>query len=877
MLLIGVFFLLQSRHFFLDASSDSLMLENDPELIEFREIHSRYGTGSSLLAVTFTPKDGEIFTPPGLQRLRAIREDLKKLPHVQSVITLLDVPLFRNPPVPIAQVTDNVRTLDDPETDIEMAKAELLASEAYRQQLISSDGKTALIAMYITTNGELGKVRRQRTALQLEIDKGIDVEKNRMAYNALTPRLRQLQKLDNNDIDDMLAKLRSTVERYKTEGDIRIGGEMMISNDMLHYIRSDLKVFGISIFLCIILILTYFFKSKRWVLAAVICCAYSTVVMVGLLGLLQWPVTVISSNFISLLLIMNMSLVIHLIVQYRELSQLHTDMHVGELLRRTVEHKWIPSLFTTLTTIAGFSSLILCDIKPVKDFGMMMSLALVVSIVVSFILFPSLLMLFEKEAHKSNRDVGHSVTAWAASLAEHRGGVIFLSSFLLIAFILFGMTRLTVENSFVDYFKESSEIYRGMVFIDEQLGGTTPLDVTISLNSPSDPAGKGETKRSEVGPANAGSDRRESQPTAEPKKREGESPDEPPSQEGSRYAADSAKPAQGGELLRGSPSAKQTQDTPSDDFDEFDEFDEFDDTGSSEQYWYTPAKLEVVRKAHAILERQPEIGKVWSFATLLRVTDMLNEGKPLDAFDLAIMASKLPDYAKDILVDPFVSLEDNQFRLNARIFDSNQDLRRAPFLKKLEKELNEGLDLPEGSIVVNGTLVLYNSVLQSLFSSQILTLGVVFVVLLLMFMLLFRSVKLALIALFPNLISALVVLGILGAFNIPLDIMTITIASISIGIAVDDTIHYIHRFREEFHACGNYHDAMHASHKGVGSAMFYTSVTIVFGFMLLVFSNFIPSILFGVLSSVAMVVALIGALTLLPKLIITFRPFGKEG
>ena len=810
MLLIGAFFLMQSRHFFLDASSDSLMLENDPELIEFRDINSRYGTGSSLLAVTFTPNDGEIFTTNGLKRLRIIRDDLKQLPRIESVITLLDVPLFRNPPVSIAKVVDNVRTLDDPEVDIELAKQEILDSEAYKQQLISVDGKTALIAVYVKSNAELSSLRSQRSALQFAIDKGKDVKRNRADYKALTPRLRVLQKEDNLHINTMLAELRVKLEPYKSYGAIHIGGELMIASDMLSYIRSDLKVFGVAIFVSIIVILTYFFKRKRWVMAAVICCAYSTVVMVGLMGLLQWPVTVISSNFISLLLIMNMSLVIHLIVQYRELSSRYVDMEVGELLSRTVAHKWTPSLFTTLTTIAGFSSLMLCDIKPVKDFGMMMSMALVVSMTVSFILFPSLMALFAKEKDKSGRAVGQSVVDWTAHITEMHGGGIFVAALLVVAVIIFGMSRLTVENGFAHNFKKSSEIYQGMIFIDEKLGGTTPLDILIKLGSDA---------VKDVVPASE---------TTEPE------------------------------------------------LDEFDEFGEFDDAGSSELYWYTPAKLEIVRKAHQIIESQPETGKVWSFATLLRVTDMLNNGEPLDAFELAIMTSKLPDYASEILVEPFVSLEQNEFRINARVFDSNPDLRRASFLKRLDKELNQGLDLPQGSVVLNGTLVLYNSVLQSLFKSQILTLGVVFVVLLFMFMVLFRSFKLALIALFPNLISALTVLGILGTFNIPLDIMTITIASISIGIAVDDTIHYIHRFREEFRSCGRYHESMLGAHAGVGSAMFYTSVTIVSGFMLLTFSNFVPSILFGALSSVAMVVALLGALTLLPRLIITFKPFGPE-
>ncbi|MFO7937170.1 MAG: MMPL family transporter [Kiritimatiellia bacterium] len=814
MLLIGAFFLVQSQHFFLDASSDSLMLQNDPELREFRRIHERYGSGDSLLAVTFTPDDGELFTTNGLDRLRSMRGELNKLKGVSSVVTLLDVPLFRNPPVPVSRIVENVKTLDDPDVDIDLAQEELMASEAYEKQLISSDGRTALIALYVEPDKELKEIRDKRNACQIAVDRGEEVGKNRAAFEALTPELRRLQKQFNRKVERLLIDLRKTVKPFRKYGDIRIGGELMVSDDMLSFIRHDLKVFGVAIFVCITVILTWFFRRKRWVLAAVICCAYSTVVMTGLLGFLKCPVTVISSNFISLLLIMNMSLVIHLVVQYRELLSRHKEMNAGELLQTTVARKWRPSLYTTLTTIAGFSSLILCDIKPVRDFGLMMSLALVVSITVSFIIFPSLLMLFKKEQDGSIPVVGQSVIDSAAAITEKKGAWIIAGTCLLIVFIFFGIQRLTVENSFVNYFKKSTDIYRGMVFLDKKLGGTVPLDVTVSLNEISS-------------------------------EQEGDIPGE----------------------------TSETADAASD---EFDEFDEFEDAGSSSAYWYTPAKLEVVRKAHSILEKQPEIGKVWSLTTLLRITDTLNDGVPLDAFDLAIMAEKLPEYARDLLVTPFVSIEDNQFRVSARVYDSMPELRRDSFLKRIEKELNEGLDLPPGSIVVNGTMVLYNSVLQSLFRSQILTLGIVFLVLLFMFLILFRSFKLALIALFPNLISALTVLGLLGAAGIPLDIMTITIASISIGIAVDDTIHYIHRFREEFRECGNYHKSMRAAHNGVGSAMFYTSFTIVSGYMLLVFSNFIPSILFGVLSSVAMVVALVGALTLLPKLIIMFQPFGPE-
>ena len=810
MAFIALFFGMQSKNFFLDASSDSLMLENDPALVEYRKIYARYGSEDSLIAVTFTPNDGEIFTPAGLQRLRAFREALKKTTGVSRVVTLLDVPLFRSPPVPMSQLIDNVRTLDDPNTDVRLAREELLSSEAYKQQLISEDGKSVLTAVFLEKNMELERIRDQRLSYRLAIDRGDHVKENRAAYDALTPSLRLFQKQANQSVHRSLTDLRQRLEPFREAADIRIGGGLMVGDDMLTYVRHDLKVFGVAIFACVVLILSYFFRRMRWVIAAVICCAYSTVVMIGLLGLFEWPVTIISSNVVSLLLIMNMSLVIHLVVQYRELADADESASAADLILRTVEHKWTPALFTTLTTIAGFSSLLLCDIKPVQDFGLMMSLALMVSLVVSFVLFPAILMLFKKEKKTPKVQFGRTVIDRTGDWAEHHGGVIAVCTIILIALIVFGATRLTVENSFINYFRKNSDIHQGMLFIDEKLGGTTPVDVIITL------------------------------------------PGDEPAPAEEAVVADS-------------------------DFDEFDDFDEFEESGDADQYWYTESKLDVVRAAHRIIEEQPEVGKVWSLATFLRTTDMLNNGKPLDTFELGVISQKLPDYASELLVNPYLSVEENQFRINARIFDSMPTLRRAKFLKRLEAELNEQLDLPAGSIVVNGMMVLYNSVLQSLFQSQILTLGVVFLVLTIMFMILFRSLKLALIAIFPNFISALTVLGVLGLLKIPLDIMTITIASISIGIAVDDTIHYIHRFREEFKQCGNYHLSMRRTHHGVGVAMFYTSITIIVGFMLLVFSNFVPSILFGVLSSVAMFVALLGALTLLPRLLFVFKPFGEEG
>ena len=167
--------------------------------------------------------------------------------------------------------------------------------------------------------------------------------------------------------------------------------------------------------------------------------------------------------------------------------------------------------------------------------------------------------------------------------------------------------------------------------------------------------------------------------------------------------------------------------------------------------------------------------------------------------------------------------------------------------------------------------------LQSLFDSQILTLGVVVAALIFMFLILFRSLKIALIAIFPNILSISVVLGFMGWVKIPLDMMTITIASISVGIAVDDTIHYINRFNEEFIKDRDYLATMHRCHESIGYAMYYTTVTIIIGFSILVLSNFVPSIYFGLLTGLAMIIALLSALTLLPQLIILIKPLGLAG
>jgi hypothetical protein len=542
----------------------------------------------------------------------------------------------------------------------------------------------------------------------------------------------------------------------------------------------------------------------------ILCCAFSVIAMMGFLGMFGWQVTVISSNFISLQLIITMAITIHLIVRYRGLALNRPDAEHRELVLDTIRLMVTPCLFAALTTMAGFGSLLLCNILPVRTFGWMMIAGIGVSLVVTFLLFPAGLMLVTKKTPKIGKKSKYSLTSFLADLTENHGRVVLAVSVALFIISAIGISRLVVENSFIDYFKDTTEIHQGMKVIDQNLGGTTPLDVVIEIEAPDVTAQASKSEEVATG--------------------DGE-------------------------------------------FDEFDEFEKKEDDG---KYWFTSDRMALVIKIHDYLESVPEIGKVLSLGTMLKIAEKLNHGQALDNFQLALLYSELPDRFKALVLDPFVSVEHNQLRFSVRVKDSEKSLKRDVLLKKIRHDLINKLGLKEKNVHLAGLLVLYNNMLQSLFESQILTLGVVVLALMAMFLLLFKSFKIALIALAPNLLAVGAVLGFMGWMKISLDMMTITIAAISIGIAVDNTIHYIYRFKNEFEFSQNYIKTMHYCHGSIGHAMYYTSVTIIIGFSILALSNFLPTIYFGLLTGLAMLIALLAALTLLPQLLIVVKPFGPE-
>ena len=803
-----------SKDFQIDASSETLIQENDQDLLLSRQVYTRYGI-QDFLVIAYTPQQ-DLLSDTVLEDIAAIKAEIATLDRVASVVTLLDVPILESPPVTISELAGEIPTLLSSRVDRSLARKELANSPVYTNLLVSPDLKTTGIQINFKTDTPLmDLIHRNDTLREKSATTGL-TEAETTEYAGVQADLDEARdRADRLRHEDIMA-IRNIMDSHRQDAELFLGGVSMIADDLVRFVKNDLKVFGLGVFCFLVVTLGVLFRKLQWIVIPMLCCMFAALAMVGLLGFFGWEVTVISSNFISLQLIITMAVTIHLIVRYRELSVIYPDKFQHELVLETVRLKLTPCIYAALTTIAGFGSLLTCDIYPVITFGWMMVGGIIVSLIIVFIFFPAAMMLLDKTAPVTLAESKYSLTSITANVTESYGKTIIVVSIAALMLSGIGISRLRVENSFINYFKKDTEIYQGMKVIDQQLGGTTPLDVLIDFPAEDKNAGQETVAISDAGGP---------------------------------------------------------------EFDAFDEFAEFEEPAKTEdpgKYWFTPYKMQKVLEVHNYLESIPAIGKVLSLGTLMKLADRLNQGKPLDSFDLSLVYNEIPPEFKELLVAPYASVEHNQVRLFVRVKDSEKDLRRNELLQKIDHDLTHRLGYQPENVHLSGMLVLYNNMLQSLFSSQIMTLGIVVLVLSVMFLVLFRSVRIAIIAIFPNLLATGVVLGVIGWLNIPLDMMTITIAAISVGIAVDDTIHYIHRFKKEIMLDGDYIKAMHRCHFSIGHAMYYTSLTIIVGFSILVLSNFIPTMIFGLMTGLAMIIALAAALTLLPRLIIIAKPFGTD-
>jgi predicted RND superfamily exporter protein len=808
-LLVVVFFLgYKTKDFRLDASAETLILESDEDLKYSRLIESRYG-GHDYLLMTYTPKEN-LFSAETLITLTRLRDELEQLENVSSVLSILDAPLLESQSLPLKEWATDIQTLESPAVDRKRARIEFSSSPIYRNLLVSPDLKVSALQInfradkvyqdLLTRYDHLMAKKSTASLTSTEIE---NLKKVTAALQKCRDKMKASRHLD-------ITAIRAIMAKYRQDAELFLGGVSMIADDLIRFIKNDLKIFGLGVSFFMVATLSIIFRQKRWIFLPMLCCAFSAVSMMGILGTFGWQVTVISSNFISLQLIITMAIAIHLIVRYRELQRNNPETAPRKLILDTVRLMLTPCLYAALTTIAGFGSLLFCNILPVRTFGWMMSAGIMLSLVMTFLLLPAALVMLGKREAPDKPESHFSLAPALARFTVTNGIKILIISALTFMISVVGICKLDVENSFINYFKETTEIYQGMKVIDQNLGGTTPLDVIVEIDEPD---------------------------TSEP-------------------------------VAAAKPDAQVDA--------EFDVFDEFDEAQDDKKYWFTYSKMALVVKIHDYLASLPETGKVLSLGTIIKIAKKLNNDRPLDNFQLAMFFSQMPDRFQNMLLKPFVSPEHNQLRFSIRVKDSEKTLQRNALLKKIRHNLTYNLGLEKEHVHLTGLLVLYNNMLQSLFQSQFLTLGVVIMALIFMLLILFKSLKIAFIAIAPNLLAIGVVLGFMGWLSIPLDMMTITIAAISIGIAVDNTIHYIYRFKHELEVDRDYISAIHRCHGSIGYALFYTCMTIMIGFSILALSNFIPSIYFGLLTGLAMLIALIATLTLLPQLLFIFKPFGSE-
>ena len=477
LILILGFFSIHAKNFELDASADSLILENDKDLKIFREITKRYDT-KSFVIITYKP-NVDLFSLESFKNIKDLKNKLENLENVHEVITLIDLPLLKAANVPLKKLdVDKIKRITDPDIDINIAKKEIIGSSIFKNLIVSEDGQLTSLIVNLKSDEQFIELLRKKNDLRakekLKIKEKNELKEILLEYDKKKSNLKKIN-------HQTIVSIREIVKEFSDTGEIHLGGVPMIADDMIEFIKSDLINFGVGVFLFIVITLIVVFREIRWVTIPLLNCFYAVLIMIGILGFVNWDVTVISSNFISLMLILTIAMNVHLAVRYKQLCSEMTNSDQNEIVFLTTEKMVWPCLYTALTTICAFTSLVFSGIKPVIDFGWMMTIGLSVTFLTSFILFPSILLLLKKKEETFNNETKHHLTGGLAYLAKNHGNKVLFLSGLLVIITIIGITKLKVENSFINYFKEKTEIYQGMKIIDEKLGGTTPLDIVINF------------------------------------------------------------------------------------------------------------------------------------------------------------------------------------------------------------------------------------------------------------------------------------------------------------------------------------------------------------------------------------------------------------
>ena len=703
----------QGKKFQLDASADTLLIENDPDLNYLRSVNERYSS-EDFFVVTYSPK--QTLNKSNINEFKKFVNEINNFRWVSKTISILNSPLFESSDKPLIEKIKDIEYITSKDVDFNKALKELKNSPIYKKLIINEDASVFGIVVYIKDNQEyLSALKLNKNFLDKK-QKNQLTTLDKIQFEKHSIYLEKLKKQRNKEYEDYNAEIRSHIVNYKSQSSINLSGIPMIVEDLINYVKKDIAIFGSGVFIFMLITLWIIFRDIKWVIFPLLSCLISIAFMIGTLGYLNWKVTVISSNFISIMLVLTMEINIHYIQRYKQFQNLYPKKTETQLTQLTSNGIFQSILYGVFITIIGFLSFIFCDIRPVIDFGYMMSVGLIISMLVTMILLPSLIIQFKPKIAKKNKTKDSKFFKNLANFAINQKLLIIFSSAAILLASFYGSSKITVENSFINYFNKNTEIYKGMKLIDEKLGGTTPLEIIVKFKETS--------------------------------------------------------------------SKKDS----SDDFFETSNSDEFKDS-----YWFTNFRTETITNVHKYLESLPEIGKVLSFYSVIQMGEKINANKKLGSLEMAILYSKLPDDIKKNIVTPYISIENNEARFSVRVVDSNPNLNRKELLKKIQNHLEENLKISNDDFKVTGVFVLFNNQLQSLYKSQIQTLSFSYFGILVALFILFRSWKLSLIASAPDIVASMLILGSLGFLKIPLDMMTITIATIVMGIGTRAGIYYINR------------------------------------------------------------------------------------
>ena len=714
------------NNFRFDASSETLILDNDVDYQIYEQTNDDFGSSDFLILAI--QSSNEIFTLDNLQNLQNLRDNIQVIEGVDSVVSVFDAPILEQPKLSLIKSASNDKYLLEDELNLSLAKQELRDSPIFSELVISKDGKTL--------------------AFQINLD-------------------------GKDNYDQTVIDIRSEIETFKNFN-INLAGPSMIVFDTINFIKNDVITFG-TITILVFFIFLYLIFRDFWPVTIILLNALIVMfISIGVMGLMDWPISIVSSNFLALLLITSIAISIHI------LAKVQTDVDKNISTSKSLSDIFMPCLFTALTTIVGFASLILSDIKPVIDFGKMMSVGVLLNLLSSFLFIPLALELknIKSITQKNIADFVYNNGYVQSKGFIKKAWIPFLLIF--IPLIIYLPTNLKVENKFIDYFNKETEIYKGMETIDKNLGGTTPFDIILSL-----------------------------------------------------------------------PEAIE-------EVDEEDLF--FSENSETAKYWWKKDNMDKLQKVQNEVSKIDELGKILSIANGIELAQNLNNNQPLGDLELAFVRNSLLDSERaQKVLETFIDETEKSTKIFARTIDSSPNLNRNELINSIDKILQKNFEGTEIDYQITGLGVLYNNLLQSLFSSQIKTLSFVLISIFLMVSFLFRSLLVGFSVMFIPSISVGVVMSSMSILNIPLDIMTITIASICVGMSVDYAIHFAWRYLKE--------NDEKKTLLSAGRAILITGSTIIMGFLVFLFSNFNPTILFGVFSGIAIFFAMFLSIYLLPRIL----------